>query len=680
MFKLSETLKFKDFIKIFSTLYFLNLSCTIETKDLAPLEDKIHIAFLHTTDIHSRLLPYHMVVSEIDKNLGLEQKNAPFGGASKLSFLVKKERKKSQRVLYLDSGDCFQGAPIFNYFYGEAEMRVLSLSGLDAMAVGNHDFDLGVDNLVNQISKWADFPLLASNYIFEDPDTMEMTPLGQLVFPYEIFNLKGIKVGVVGMGNLSSMTSIYETGNRLGITPLDPCETAQFYINLLKPQVNLIVFLSHLGLDEDEKLVGCTSGIDIILGGHHHVVLYPPKVLRDCQDKEIKEKMHCKERNVILAHSGAFLKYLGRLDVIIEKNPSSPAQWEVVSHKYKIFPVDTTIPDDPLVAEIIEPYRDKLNQIINLDLIIGYAPDDVRRFGKLNGDSALGNIVATSMWKRRGVETDFSFTNSTGIRTDLYSGPATIDEMFNIFPFENTITQMYLSGNEVIELFDYAARRTADRGCKSQAQVAGVRVKLQCGGCDLTKRPTGWPLPIDAKKGCALSIKFGNKKVLKEGKEVWEGEDINPNGVYELSTNNYIAWGGSGYMVLKKNTTKQDTGISQRDALIDYIRSGKPCLPLEPEKECPKGFLTCENFLKNENLSSYLQCNKIENKCVLENCIKDVSQRLIITNCSNIKNKDEKVKCEKIKKSYAFQQCGEISCIDKGIGAIEDGRIEVIVK
>ena len=90
------------------------------------------------------------------------------------------------------------------------------------------------------------------------------------------------------------------------------------------------------------------------------------------------------------------------------------------------------------------------------------------------------------MWLRLGIQTDFSLTNTTGIRTDLVPGPVTVEQMYNIFPFDNTITKMDLSGTEVQELFDFVARRSAGRGCVSQVQIAGARVVMDC-----TKKESG---------------------------------------------------------------------------------------------------------------------------------------------------------------------------------------------
>ncbi len=83
--------------------------------------------------------------------------------------MAKRIRASANRSLWLDSGDCFQGAPVFNEFKGEAEIRALSLAGMDGEVLGNHEFDLGANNLFDQLDNWAQFPLLAANYAFDDP-------------------------------------------------------------------------------------------------------------------------------------------------------------------------------------------------------------------------------------------------------------------------------------------------------------------------------------------------------------------------------------------------------------------------------------------------------------------------------------------------------------------------------
>src|SRR5690348_3220920 len=100
------------------------------------------------------------------------------------------------------------------------------------------------------------------------------------------------------------------------------------------------------------------------------------------------------------------------------------------------------------------------------------------------GDSQLGNLVATSMRLRKRVEADFALTNSLGIRADFESGPLNLEQMYNVFPFDNTITTMFLSGNETQQMLDFVAARSSERGCRSQAQVSGIYFDLVCSNDD----------------------------------------------------------------------------------------------------------------------------------------------------------------------------------------------------
>src|SRR5262249_31065181 len=146
-----------------------------------------------------------------------------------------------------------QGAPVFNMFKGEAEMRALSLAGMEGEVLGNHEFDLGSKNLFEKIDSWSQFPHLAANYAWDDIPSGARS-LRDVVAPYQIYDIQGLRVGVIGMGNEDTLTSIYEGGNSLGFRPIDNTTALDAYVRLIRPQVDLVVVVSHLGLDADEGL------------------------------------------------------------------------------------------------------------------------------------------------------------------------------------------------------------------------------------------------------------------------------------------------------------------------------------------------------------------------------------------------------------------------------------------
>jgi 5'-nucleotidase / UDP-sugar diphosphatase len=364
---------------------------------------------------------------------------------------------------------------------------------------------------------------------------------------------------------------------------------------------------------------------------------------------------------------------------VLRENPADPRNgFEVASHEYTLYPIDSTVPEDPTVAYMLEPYKIKMEQQIDLNRLIGYAPSIVRRFGQLGGDSQLGNLVADSMWLRNGIETDFALTNTTGIRTDLNAGPVTTEAMFNVFPFDNTITTMFLSGLEVQDLFDYVARRTASRGCSSQAQIAGAQVVLNCRGCERTGGlPCAESVIVGSGLNCRGCERTGGlpcaESILIGGRAVAE------NGSYELATNNYLAQGGSGYVVLRRNTTQQDSGIPQRDAVIDLIRQGAPCVDprtCTDDAQCGEG-QSCHcpgRWRWNDSTTACEGAGACTGagRCVLTQCLIDVAD-LYMRRDLDAGDDPEFVACGF--RDLAGMECAETACVDADIGALEDGRI-----
>lgn len=493
----------------------------------------VRLTVLHTSDIHSRLVEYDFDPSFTDNQLGLADEMGPYGGIAEIGAILERERASAGRVLHLDSGDCFQGAIIFNEFSGEAEMRLQSAVGLDAAVVANHEFDKGAQNLADQYGAWGNFAFLAANYDFEDSDEPWATDLEREVLPSKLYDLDGLRVGVIGLANLSSLNSIYDESNSMGIRVIEATEAVRNEAAILNSQgADLIVVVSHMGVNEDIWIAETVSEVDLIMGGHNHVALNPPLVVENDETG----------KRVPVVHSGAFAKFVGRLDLVVRDG-------EILSHSYQVFPVDRTVTPDPEIVDILEEYQEVLDSHYNVDQVLGYATEMLTRYGTTGGDSMLGNLAAEAMRFYPGVETEIALTNTLGIRADIASGDITLDELYNSMPFDNSITTMFLSGREVQELLDYVAYRSSERGCNSQAQVAGIRFTMNC----LTE--TAEDILIN-------------------------GTPLDPDGTYELATNDYIAHGGSGFEVLERNTTQVDTGISIRDvvktAILQYYTLPQP--------------------------------------------------------------------------------------------------------
>lgn len=463
------------------------------------------------------------------------------GGIARAKTIIDEIRAKHERhgvpVLYLDSGDTFQGAPEFNLYKGDVEMLSMQKLGVDAMVIGNHEFDNGTGGLVSAYKKSGGFPLLASNYLFDNDGHKGLMDISS---PYLIAMAGGLTVGIVGVANDSSINSGYQVGGSVGFNFLDPIETTQSYVNSLRPLVDIVVILSHQGLDGDYRIAEKVKGVDLILGGHHHVVLDPPKVLKGPDG-----------RDVIVVHSGVNLKVVGELEIAVQDK-------HIIWHKYRTIPLTEEVAENGDFVNMLKPYVQGLDYSQYLQKKVGTAKSTIVRNDPANGDSPLGNIVTTAMMNHELARAQFCVTNSMGIRADIPTGDITLEKLYEVFPFENSITTMYLSGNELKTLFDFVARRSASRGCKTQVQVAGMSVELNCNPSEkLQKEHNSHALTRCLKIGDTLVI--DNYKVLL------------PNLLFKMATNDYMGRGGSGFYMLEANTTRLDTSVSLRDAVVDFI-------------------------------------------------------------------------------------------------------------
>ncbi|MDB5277478.1 MAG: 5-nucleotidase [Ferruginibacter sp.] len=246
-----------------------------ETKGAA---DITRLTILHTNDVHSRLDPFPM---DGGKNQGL-------GGVAARADLIKKIRSEEQHVLLLDAGDIFQGTPYFNLYKGEPEMKAMAAMNYDAVTMGNHDFDGGLENFATQL-QFANFPVLLCNYDFSG------TPMESKYKPYKIFNKGKLKIGVTGLGiEMKGLVPDALYGNT---KYLDPVANLNRTAAMLKKEkgCDLVICLSHLGYKygpaenkiSDVLLAKETEYVDLIIGGHTHTFLDAPVLAKNKNGADI---------------------------------------------------------------------------------------------------------------------------------------------------------------------------------------------------------------------------------------------------------------------------------------------------------------------------------------------------------------------------------------------------------
>jgi 5'-nucleotidase len=255
----------RNFIRtggIAATAAALNLNVV----DALAAGDVLKLTILHTNDVHSRVEPFPMDGS---RNQGL-------GGTARRSALIKQIRAREQNVLLLDAGDLFQGTPSFTKYGGELEMKLMTAMQYDAVTMGNHDFDNGLEGFHKQLPH-AGFPVLCSNYDFSD------TLMKGFTRPYQVFKRGSLKIGVFGIG--IELKGLVEEKNYGDTVYIDPLVKANETADLLKNDLScdLVICLSHLGYKynsgkvSDQVLAAQNRNIDLIIGGHTHTFMDQPE-------------------------------------------------------------------------------------------------------------------------------------------------------------------------------------------------------------------------------------------------------------------------------------------------------------------------------------------------------------------------------------------------------------------
>jgi 2',3'-cyclic-nucleotide 2'-phosphodiesterase (5'-nucleotidase family) len=368
------------------------------------------VTILHTNDLHGR------VMSDDDGT----------GGLARISTLIRQIRSDMPYMLLLDAGDIIHGT-IEEYLYGGLPIiSAMNAIGYQAAVTGNHEYDFGLPTLRRACST-AHFPFLAANVQSKTGGQWDK------VSPYTIFDYDGIKVAVLGLTTLQTV-SLHWPNSIKDISVENPFEVAKKLVPRLRDQADVIVILSHLGIDEDEMLAANVSGIDFIIGGHSHTML---------------DHWHW-VGNTLITQAGSMGRVLGRIDFIVRKDDSS-SRIESVNGKYgswnhlrqrplgKEYPgqplivVDKNTPQDTAVVQAYLPYKSETDR--QLSTVIAYAESPIS--GTLNKEnntpqeSLAGNLVADAV--RSFANSDVAMIDLNSVSVDgLPAGQITVRSAFDM--------------------------------------------------------------------------------------------------------------------------------------------------------------------------------------------------------------------------------------------------------
>ena len=485
-----------------------------ESKALSTVEVQI----LGLNETHGQLVP-------------LSSGGTQLGGAAALATYLEQEEAENPNTLIIDSGDFMQGPAISSFSEGECTVDVFNEIGVDAVAVGNHEFDWGQDTLQERIAQ-ADFPFLVNNIVEEATGE---TP--EYLAPYEVFNLEGVNVGVVGVGNPDT-ENVAIPSNIEGLSFYDIQQTAQAVedsvAELQQQGVETIVLTAHMGLvsptegplaDMLNLLSNKTAKeIDFVLAGH-----IPLEISTEINGIPVIQPL------------GNTRGYAD-VTLTIDQNTGDVVGFEAETDT--VYTQEVTA--DARVQRIVDRCAREVQRA--LGEVVGEAASPITRG---TGETEMGNFVTDAMRDYAlhiDPEVDFAFTNSGGLRADIDQGPITLEEIYAVLPFNNTIVLMDLTGAQVIQVLEEGA----DHPSYGTVQVSGLE----------------WTYDANAP--------FGSRVTEVR---LPDGQLIDPTATYTIATNNFMAAGGDQFTTLTQGTNVVDTQVNLVDAVVHYLELYSPVDP-----------------------------------------------------------------------------------------------------
>ena len=427
------------------------------------------LTILHTNDLHASFLPHDA--------FWIQSNPKPLvGGFKELWWTVDSIRKAKgdAPVLLLDGGDVMTGTPIsemeYKGSYGGALFEMLNGLGYDAWTIGNHDLDISQENL-RQHAKIAKFPTLSAN-LRDSADNLAFNNL-----EYAVIAKGGLKVGVIGFIT-KELFSVTNTANLHGVKVLPPVAIAQGLIDKLSDQTDLVIALTHEGVEDDSLLASSTHGLQVIIGGHSHTRLKSPKCVN----------------GVIICQAGSNAENLGELELTIEQKKVTKYEGKLISLWTR-----SSYPENDF-TKMVDEYKAMVDR--EYGEVLGQLVGDWKRDGR--GESGIGNFVADATREAAGAE--IGVANSSGIRKDLSAGPIRKQDLFEISPFRNVLCTFTLTGLEVRGIVQRHVNALADG--KGSLQISGLTCtwKKENSAAVLTSLNVGGkPLKDDASYTCATN-------------------------------------------------------------------------------------------------------------------------------------------------------------------------------
>ncbi|XP_007111493.2 5'-nucleotidase [Physeter macrocephalus] len=512
------------------------------------------LTILHTNDVHSRL---EQTSEDSSKCVNASR---CVGGVARLATKVRQIRRAEPHVLLLDAGDQYQGTIWFTVYKGAEVAHFMNALGYDAMALGNHEFDNGVEGLIDPLLKEARFPILSANIKARGPLASQISGL------YSPYKILPVGVEVVGIVGYTSKETPFLSSPGTNLVFEDEIAALQPEVDKLKTlNVSKIIALGHSGFETDKLIAQKVKGVDVVVGGHSNTFLYtgtpPSKEVPAGQYPFIVTSDDGRQVPVVQAY--AFGKYLGYLKVEFDEKGNV-----VTSHGNPIL-LNSSILEDPSIKADINKWRIKLDNYSTQELgkTIVYLDGTTQscRFRECN----MGNLICDAVINNNLRHPDemswnhvsMCILNGGGIRSPIderNNGTITWENLAAVLPFGGTFDLVQLKGSTLKKAFEHSVYRYG-QSTGEFLQVGGIHVVY-----DLSRNPGDRVVKLE---------------VLCTQCRVPSYEPLRMDKVYKVILPSFLANGGDGFRMIKDEVLKHDSGDQDINVVSTYISKMRVIYP-----------------------------------------------------------------------------------------------------
>lgn len=485
------------------------------------------IQILGTTDLHGRV--------RAEDTYTLQPANL---GWAKVAALIRRQQALNPNTILVDCGDTLQGEPL-NYVRStlrrdlpEPSMAIMNALGYAAMAVGNHEYDFGLD-LLREAEKQAKFPFLSANTV---------DAKGRRAFPgHVLVTVAGVRVAFVGL-TTPATASLVEPRNLGGLRFEDPVAAARTLVPRLRTQekADLVVALVHAGLgqvdggpgDEDAalRLADQVPGLDAILTGHTHQAV----------------QMEHKGIPILQAQSQG--RALAAVDLQLRKEQG---RWRVVSASGRLLRPEADTPEDPEVLRLTAELRAATDRYLDTAATTLQVDLD-SRWSRME-DTPLMQVIHQSQRQATGAQ--LSAAACPGPKLFIPKGPTSVRQFYALAPYENRLARIRITGAQLKAYLEHAARHYT---YSWEPELYNREVPFY---------------QFDTVDGVGYALNLGKPVGSRVVNLSFQGQPVKPEQAFTLALSTYRLRGGGGYMAAIgfKGEPELVTEATQRNLLLEFV-------------------------------------------------------------------------------------------------------------